>query len=53
MRRYGWALDGYGRVFLYEEGDDKVLFCVLPGISVYLAIDALQGYCDCEYVCGG
>jgi len=41
MRSFGWGLDGYGRKFIHRYGDNKILFCVIPGCSVWDCIDLL------------
>ena len=40
--RYGWGVDGRGRQHIDRDGDCIVLFCVIPGQSVWDCIDLLE-----------
>lgn len=44
MKVYGWGIDGAGRQHICKKDGVIVLFCVLPGWSVWDCIEILS--CD-------
>ena len=42
MSDYSWGVDGYGRQHICLNSENTVLFCVIPGCSVFDCIELLE-----------
>lgn len=42
MKKFGWGVDGYDRQHICKEGCNIIIFCVIPGCSVWDCIELLE-----------